>query len=162
MLPSILRKALDHTDFLLNAPWVDILRRFPIKRVLVPLSTPDVPLSFTTTQVERMEDVELLDNFTKVTGNSYLACKHCHYDKVKLTSFVIVIRKWCLKKSNGGLNKNMSVPKTCDHQSLANKRRQPIYTKIYNAPSKEIADTIKEDNKHVLIAPGRRAKIRWQ
>lgn len=116
-------------------------------------------LEFSIQQVNEMTDSELLDNFIKVTGREYLSCKHCHCLQVKLSSFVKVIRKWCLKKMNNGLNKHMSVPKTCDHQSFINIKRQPIYTKIKNAQTDEAAERIKNEFSHILFAKERRVKI---
>ena len=58
--------------------------------------------SFTALEVEGMPDDELLQNFARITGKKCLSCKHCHSEKVELKSFVIVLRKWCLKKMNKG------------------------------------------------------------
>ncbi len=119
-------------------------------------------LSFTTAQVEIMTDEELLENFTKVTGTTHLACNHCHYDKVELPLFVKTIRRWCLKKENRdrphtGMFKEMQIPKTCDHQAAANRLRQPYYTKISKATTdKQLAD-LKKANTH-LFGPDRRKK----
>ena len=107
-------------------------------------------VAFTPLQVTKMSDEELLDTFSEVTGLTHLSCKHCHSETVKVDLFTKVIRKWCLKKANGGIFKEMSVPKTCDHQSFANLKRQPYYTKIRNAPSGEIAAVIKAENSHLF------------
>jgi hypothetical protein len=115
--------------------------------------------SFTALEVEGMPDDELLQNFARITGKKCLSCKHCHSEKVELTAFVIVLRKWCLKKMNKGMHAEMSIPKTCDHQSLANKKRQPIYTQIKNAPTEEIVAEIKAENKDILKVPVRRKRI---
>ena len=115
--------------------------------------------SFTALEVEGMPDDELLQNFARITGKKCLSCKHCHSEKVELKSFVIVLRKWCLKKMNKGMHAEMSIPKTCDHQSLANKKRQPIYTQIKNAPTEEIVAEIKAENKDILKVPVRRKRI---
>ena len=110
------------------------------------------PVAFTAKQVALMDDEELLANFTQVTGKIHLACKHCHCEKVELTFFTRVIRKWCFKKSNNGMNKEMSVPRTCDHQSVVNLNRQPYYTKIRNAVSEENTTTIKASHSHLFVA----------
>jgi len=107
-------------------------------------------VAITPLQVTKMSDEELLDTFSEVTGLTHLSCKHCHSETVKVDLFTKVIRKWCLKKANGGIFKEMSVPKTCDHQSFANLKRQPYYTKIRNAPSGEIAAVIKAENIHLF------------
>ena len=107
-------------------------------------------MTYTVEEVEKMSDDQLLDNFTKVTGLMHLSCKHCHYDKVELISFVKVIRKWIAKKQNNGLHKEMSVPRTCDHQSFANIKRQPYYTKIKNAVSEECAEVVKANHRHLF------------
>ena len=115
--------------------------------------------SFTALEVEGMLDDELLQNFARITGKKCLSCKHCHSEKVELTAFVKVLRKWCLKKMNKGMHAEMSIPKTCDHQSLANKKRQPIYTQIKNAPTEEIVAEIKAENKDILKVSVRRKRI---
>jgi hypothetical protein len=109
------------------------------------------PAAFTAKQVALMDDEELLANFTQVTGKIHLACKHCHCEKVELTFFTRVIRKWCFKKSNNGMNKEMSVPRTCDHQSVVNLNRQPYYTKIRNAVSEENSTMIKANHSHLFV-----------
>lgn len=111
---------------------------------------------FSIQQVNEMTDEELVYNFITVTGREYLSCKHCHSLEVSLTSFVRVIRKWCLKKMNNGMNKNMSVPKTCDHQSSNNIKRQPIYRKIKKAQTDEAAQKIKDEYSDILVATKRR------
>jgi hypothetical protein len=58
---------------------------------------------------------------------------------------------------NNGMNKDMSVPKTCDHQSSNNIKRQPIYTKIKNAQTDEAVQKIKTEYSDILIAMKRRA-----
>ena len=108
-------------------------------------------MTYTVAEVEKMTDDQLLYNFSKVTGLMHLSCKHCHYDKVDLISFVKVIRKWIAKKQNNGLHKEMSVPRTCDHQTFANLRRQPYYTKIKNAVSEECAEVLKAENRHLFV-----------
>ena len=111
---------------------------------------------FNIQQVNEMTDEELVDNFINVTGREHLSCKHCHSEKVKLTAFRRGIRKWCSKKNNNGMNKNMSVPKTCDHQASVNIKRQPIYTKIKNARTDEAAQKIKDEYRDILFATKRR------
>jgi len=117
----------------------------------------ELKMNYTVSEVEKMTDDKLLYNFSKVTKLMHLSCKHCHYDKVELISFVKVIRKWIAKKQNNGLHKEMSVPKTCDHQSFANLRRQPYYTKIKNAISEEHADLLKAENRDLFVT--KRKKI---
>ena len=109
------------------------------------------PSSFTVSEVEEMCDEKLLENFSRVTGKQYLSCAHCHYDKVELSAFVRVIRKWCLKKQNSGIHIKMTVPKTCDRQSFANLKRQPYYTKIKKAVSDDCAESIKTENRHLFV-----------
>jgi hypothetical protein len=115
-------------------------------------------LTFTSHQVNEMTDEELLCNFTQVTGREYLSCKHCHNDKVELTSFSRVIRKWCLKKSNDGMRQNMSIPKTCDFQSLRGEQTQAIYRKIRKAQTSEFAQEIKNEYNDILHKKERRPK----
>ena len=114
-------------------------------------------MTYSVSEVEQMTDDQLLNNFTRVTGLTHLSCKHCHYDKVELISFIKVIRKWITKKQNNGLHKEMSVPRTCDHQSFANIKRQPYYTKIKNALSEECAEVLKANHRQLFAT--RRKKI---
>ena len=84
-------------------------------------------------------------NFAQITGKYSLSCKHCHSETAELTRFVSVIRKKC-SKNNNGLYKDISVPKTCDHQTMQNNKRYSYYNDIQKAPSKEIIVLIKSNN----------------
>ena len=105
--------------------------------------------AYTPHEVLLMTDDELLDNFAQITGKYSLSCKHCHSETAELTRFVSVIRKKC-SKNNNGLYKDISVPKTCDHQTMQNNKRYSYYNDIQKAPSKEIIFLIKSNNTYLF------------
>ena len=109
--------------------------------------------------VKAMSDAELTEKYTEVTGNMYLTCTHCHYPRVELDRFVGVIRERCLRK-NRGLHKMLVVPKTCDHQTAANRARNQYYARMKNATSAEEREILKIEYAGVFLGNRREHRLR--
>ena len=109
--------------------------------------------------VKAMSDAELLEKYTEVTGKIYLTCTHCHYERVELDRFVGVIRERCLRK-NRGLHKMLVVPKTCDHQTAANRARNQYYARLKQATSAEEREILKIEYAGVFLGDRRIHRLR--
>ncbi len=101
-----------------------------------------------------MSDDQLLHEFTRLTGKTVLACKHCGKREYSLDRFVTAIRTRCLKPSSGGLHKDMPIPKTCDAQQAKNKASAKVNNYYYSRIRKAITDedkmALKEEHKAAL------------
>jgi hypothetical protein len=109
--------------------------------------------------VKAMSDAELVERYREVTGKMYLTCTHCHYARVELDRFVGVIRERCLRK-NRGLHKMLVVPKTCDHQTAANRARNEYYARLKHATSAEEIAILKIEYAGVFLGDRRKHRLR--
>lgn len=109
--------------------------------------------------VKAMSDAELVAKYIEVTGNMYLTCTHCHYARVELDRFVGGIRERCLRK-NRGLHKMLVVPKTCDHQTAANRARNQYYARLKNATSAEERAILKIEYAGIFLGNRREHRFR--
>jgi hypothetical protein len=103
-----------------------------------------------------MSDAELLCEFTRITGKTLLACKHCGVREYSLDRFTAAIRSRCLKPSSGGLHKDMPLPKTCDAQQAKNKAGAKVnnyyYSRIRKAATEEEKEALRAEHKKAMHA----------
>ncbi len=107
--------------------------------------------SYTQEEVTKMCDSQLLAEFTKLTGNHTLACKHCGHGTYPLERFIQSIRVRCTKKSQTGLCKEMKIPKTCDEQIKKNDVRNKRENSIYNKYNRLLKNVTSPEEKAVLL-----------
>jgi hypothetical protein len=107
--------------------------------------------SYTQEEVAKMCDSQLLAEFTKLTGNHTLACKHCGHCTYPLERFIQSIRIRCTKKSQSGLCKDMKIPKTCDEQMKKNEERNKKENVIYNKYTRLLKNVMSPEEKAELL-----------
>jgi hypothetical protein len=107
--------------------------------------------SYTQEEVAKMCDSQLLAEFTKITGNHTLACKHCGHGTYPLERFIKSIRIRCTKKSQSGLSKDMKIPKTCDEQMKKNEERNKKENVIYNKYTRLLKNAMSPEEKAALL-----------
>lgn len=82
---------------------------------------------YTSGEIKNMDDYEITEAFSRVTGQQKLYCSHCKRD-TSLNNWLHSIRKRCEKN---GLSPELSLPKTCDRQQSVNSICNPINNKVY-------------------------------
>jgi len=97
--------------------------------------------SYTISEISKLNEIELAAAYKSVTGKTTLPCKHCHEGEAEIERFIGVIRVAC-KKSNG-LNAEVKVAKTCDHQTENNEKRNAYYRALKKAQNEEEVAKIK-------------------
>ena len=99
-----------------------------------------------------LQDSQLIEQFTLITGCTTLSCKHCNKTELPLENFVEGIRRKV--KIAKGFVSTMQLPKTCDNQLLRsdirNKIANPYYYKIRKATTPEEVQALKLEMKSAL------------
>jgi hypothetical protein len=85
-------------------------------------------MCYTSEEIKNMDDYEIIEAFSRVTGQLKLYCGHCKRD-TSLNNWLHSIRKRCEKN---GLSPELSLPKTCDRQQSVNSICNPINNKVYS------------------------------
>jgi hypothetical protein len=123
--------------------------------VVNPKANPKVILLVDNYWVEEVKEMtvdHIVREFVRITGCEELYCKHCKRETKIMEKWVEAITTRCKKV---GIYKEMEVPKTCDKQLLANKKRNPICNPINNPVyprlDKRMKVVLEREEKNALI-----------
>ena len=107
------------------------------KRAKVILSEDD----YVTGEVKDMTMDRIVGEFMRITGCDELYCKHCKRETSVKEKWMEAVVARCKRV---GIHKEMEVPKTCDKQWLANKKRNPICNPINNPIYPKLVKCVEE------------------
>ena len=107
-----------------------------------------VDTSYTSLEVNEMNEYRIVGEFMRITGCEELTCTHCKRTTNVKTKWVVSVVKRCQRD---GIYKDMKVPKTCDEMQGRNMISNPVNNPIYPKLDRRAKEILEREERNRLI-----------